>query len=79
MRRAVDQCPVDIILTPSGCPLTDPEYADDVVSFAESTTKLHCCQRSLPRPMDYLYALMNASRCGSLRDLERESGWTDNQ
>ncbi|KAK6736569.1 hypothetical protein RB195_019329 [Necator americanus] len=26
--------------------------------------------------MDYAYAGINASRCGSLRDLERESGWT---
>ncbi|KAK6732013.1 hypothetical protein RB195_016413 [Necator americanus] len=30
----------DIILAPSGCPLTDLEYADDVVIFAESSTKL---------------------------------------
>ncbi|KAK6742682.1 hypothetical protein RB195_010127 [Necator americanus] len=39
-------------------------------------------QRSLYRswlqPMDYVYALINASRCGSLRDLDRKSGWTDN-
>ncbi|KAK6760389.1 hypothetical protein RB195_021744 [Necator americanus] len=40
MRRKVDQCPADIILAPSGCPLTDLEYADDVVIFAESSTKL---------------------------------------
>ncbi|KAK6731056.1 hypothetical protein RB195_007490 [Necator americanus] len=40
MRRTVDQCPVDIVLAPSGCPLTDLEYADDVVIFAESSTKL---------------------------------------
>ncbi|KAK6760338.1 hypothetical protein RB195_021711 [Necator americanus] len=39
MRRTVDQCPVDIGLAPSGCPLTDLEYADDVVIFAESSTK----------------------------------------
>ncbi|KAK6761303.1 hypothetical protein RB195_022385 [Necator americanus] len=40
MRRTVDQCTADIILTPSGYPLTDLEYADDVVIFAESSTKL---------------------------------------
>ncbi|KAK6765805.1 hypothetical protein RB195_025616 [Necator americanus] len=40
MRRTVDQCPADIVLAPSVCPLTDLEYADDVVIFAESSTKL---------------------------------------
>ncbi|KAK6742050.1 hypothetical protein RB195_009738 [Necator americanus] len=40
MRRTVDQCPADIVLAPLGCPLTDLEYADDVVIFAESSTKL---------------------------------------
>ncbi|KAK6764050.1 hypothetical protein RB195_024397 [Necator americanus] len=40
MRRTVDQCPADIVLAPSGCPLTDLEYADDVVIFAEISTKL---------------------------------------
>ncbi|KAK6762391.1 hypothetical protein RB195_023199 [Necator americanus] len=40
MRRTVDQCPANIILAPQGCPLTDLEYANDVVIFAESTTKL---------------------------------------
>ncbi|KAK6762681.1 hypothetical protein RB195_023408 [Necator americanus] len=40
MRRTVDQCPADIVLAPSGCPLTDLEYADDVIIFAESSTKL---------------------------------------
>ncbi|KAK6758616.1 hypothetical protein RB195_016064 [Necator americanus] len=40
MRRTVDLCPADIVLAPSGCPLTDLEYADDVVIFAESSTKL---------------------------------------
>ncbi|KAK6762969.1 hypothetical protein RB195_023613 [Necator americanus] len=39
MRRTVDQCPADIVLAPSRCPLTDLEYADDVI-FAESSTKL---------------------------------------
>ncbi|KAK6729458.1 hypothetical protein RB195_006481 [Necator americanus] len=40
IRRTVDQCPADIVLAPPGCPLTDLEYADDVVIFAESSTKL---------------------------------------
>ncbi|KAK6763122.1 hypothetical protein RB195_023726 [Necator americanus] len=42
IRRTAEnsQFPADIFLTPSGCPLTDPEYADDVVIFAESSTKL---------------------------------------
>ncbi|KAK6761177.1 hypothetical protein RB195_022297 [Necator americanus] len=40
IRRTVDQCPADIVLAPPGCPLTDLEYAVDVVIFAESTAKL---------------------------------------
>ncbi|KAK6749134.1 hypothetical protein RB195_001625 [Necator americanus] len=40
MRRTVDQSPADIVLAPSGCPLTDLAYADDAVIFAESSTKL---------------------------------------
>ncbi|KAK6735273.1 hypothetical protein RB195_018452 [Necator americanus] len=39
MRRTVDQCPADIVLALSGCLLTDLEYADDFVIFAESSTK----------------------------------------
>ncbi|KAK6755250.1 hypothetical protein RB195_013931 [Necator americanus] len=39
MRRTVDQCPADIVLAPSGCPLTDLEYAVDVVVFPESSAK----------------------------------------
>ncbi|KAK6742717.1 hypothetical protein RB195_010155 [Necator americanus] len=38
MQRTVDQCPADIV--PAPCPLTDLEYADDAVIFAESSTKL---------------------------------------
>ncbi|KAK6763797.1 hypothetical protein RB195_024212 [Necator americanus] len=82
MRRTVDQCPADIVLVPSGCPLTDLEYADDVVIFAESSknfSMLSTLYRSWLQPLDYAYALINASRCGSLRDHERESGWTDNR
>ncbi|KAK6745805.1 hypothetical protein RB195_012118 [Necator americanus] len=40
MRRTVDQCPVDIVLAPSGYPWTDLEYANDVAIFAEKSTKL---------------------------------------
>ncbi|KAK6750173.1 hypothetical protein RB195_002270 [Necator americanus] len=40
MRRSLGQCPADIILAPSGRPVTDFEYADDVVIFAKSNTKL---------------------------------------
>ncbi|KAK6762919.1 hypothetical protein RB195_023576 [Necator americanus] len=40
MRRTVGQYLADIVLAPSGCPFTDLEYADDVVIFAESSTKL---------------------------------------
>ncbi|KAK6749458.1 hypothetical protein RB195_001831 [Necator americanus] len=36
MRGTVDQCPANIILAPSGYPLTDLDYADDVM-FAESS------------------------------------------
>ncbi|KAK6731323.1 hypothetical protein RB195_007659 [Necator americanus] len=34
------QCPADTVIAPTGPPLTDLEYADDVVIFAESSTKL---------------------------------------
>ncbi|KAK6750509.1 hypothetical protein RB195_002467 [Necator americanus] len=40
MQRTVDQCPADIFLAPSWCPLTDLEYADDVVIFAESRLRI---------------------------------------
>ncbi|KAK6748093.1 hypothetical protein RB195_000989 [Necator americanus] len=40
MLRTVDRCLADIILGPSGRSLTDLEYADDVVIFAESNTKV---------------------------------------
>ncbi|KAK6761830.1 hypothetical protein RB195_022788 [Necator americanus] len=40
IRRTVDYCPAYIILAPSGRPLTDLEYADDVLIFEESSTKL---------------------------------------
>ncbi|KAK6737138.1 hypothetical protein RB195_019684 [Necator americanus] len=40
MRRTVDLYPADIILAPSGPSLTDLEYADDVVTIAERSTKL---------------------------------------
>ncbi|KAK6735707.1 hypothetical protein RB195_018750 [Necator americanus] len=49
MRRTVDQCPADIVLAPSGCPLTDLEYADDVVIFAESSTKLQHVVNLVPK------------------------------
>ncbi|KAK6735819.1 hypothetical protein RB195_018829 [Necator americanus] len=78
MRRTVDQCPADIVLAPSGCSLTDLEYADDVVIFAESSTKLQHVVNLISK-LAAAYALINASRCGSLRDHERESGWTDNR
>ncbi|KAK6762021.1 hypothetical protein RB195_022929 [Necator americanus] len=78
MRRTVDQCPADIVLAPSWCPLTDLEYADDVVIFAESSTKLQHVV-NLVSKLAAAQALINASRCESLRDLERESGWTDNR
>ncbi|KAK6757720.1 hypothetical protein RB195_015498 [Necator americanus] len=49
MRRTVDQCSADIILAPSGRPLTDLEYADDVVVFAESSTKLQHVVNLVPK------------------------------
>ncbi|KAK6740999.1 hypothetical protein RB195_009071 [Necator americanus] len=84
MRTTVDQCPADIVLAPSGCPLTDLEYADDVVIFkgtkaVRNFNMLSTLYRSWLQPTDNAYALINASRCGSLRDLERESGWADNR
>ncbi|KAK6749708.1 hypothetical protein RB195_001985 [Necator americanus] len=43
------QCPADIVLAPSGYPLTDLEYADDVVIFAESSTKLQHVVNLVPK------------------------------
>ncbi|KAK6730611.1 hypothetical protein RB195_007213 [Necator americanus] len=40
MRTTVDQCPADIVLTPSGHLLTYLECADDAVIFKKSSTKL---------------------------------------
>ncbi|KAK6736461.1 hypothetical protein RB195_019257 [Necator americanus] len=40
MRGTVDQCHADIILASSEHPLTDLEYADEVVIFTGSSTKL---------------------------------------
>ncbi|KAK6754029.1 hypothetical protein RB195_013182 [Necator americanus] len=40
MRRTVSQFPAAVILAPSECSLTDFEYADKVVIFVESPTKL---------------------------------------
>ncbi|KAK6764246.1 hypothetical protein RB195_024530 [Necator americanus] len=40
MRRTVEQCPTDVVLALSACPLVDLEYANDVVIFAASSTKL---------------------------------------
>ncbi|KAK6735522.1 hypothetical protein RB195_018625 [Necator americanus] len=40
MRRTADQCPADIVLAPSRCPLTDLENADVVIILAEASTKL---------------------------------------
>ncbi|KAK6760332.1 hypothetical protein RB195_021707 [Necator americanus] len=39
MRRVVDQCPACIVLAPSGCPLADLGYADNVVTFVPITDK----------------------------------------
>ncbi|KAK6761944.1 hypothetical protein RB195_022878 [Necator americanus] len=36
----IKKCPADIVLAPSSCLLTDLEYADDVIIFTKSTTKL---------------------------------------
>ncbi|KAK6755328.1 hypothetical protein RB195_013978 [Necator americanus] len=38
--RTVDQCPSDIVLAQSGCPLTDLEHVDNFVIFAKSSAKL---------------------------------------
>ncbi|KAK6758466.1 hypothetical protein RB195_015967 [Necator americanus] len=40
MGRTVDQCPAEDVLAPAAYLLTDFEYDDDLVIFAESTTKL---------------------------------------
>ncbi|KAK6734896.1 hypothetical protein RB195_018221 [Necator americanus] len=56
MRRTVDQSPADIVLAPSGCPLTDLKYADDVLIFAESSTKLQHVV-NLVSKLDFTYGL----------------------
>ncbi|KAK6761146.1 hypothetical protein RB195_022273 [Necator americanus] len=61
MRRTVDQYPPDIVLTPSECPLTDLEYANNVVIVTENRTKLQ-------HVINLLTKLAAAcSRCGSSR------------
>ncbi|KAK6744086.1 hypothetical protein RB195_011034 [Necator americanus] len=40
MRRTVDLRPSDVVIAPSGRPLTDLEYANNVVIFTESSKKL---------------------------------------
>ncbi|KAK6763779.1 hypothetical protein RB195_024201 [Necator americanus] len=80
--KTVDQCPADIILSPSGCPLTDLGHDDNVVIFAGSTTKLlHVVNlvSKLAAAYGLRLGLVNASRCGSVRDLERESGVCHNE
>ncbi|KAK6763576.1 hypothetical protein RB195_024048 [Necator americanus] len=66
------QISADIILASSGRPLTDLECADHAVIVAESMLSTLC--QSWLQPMDYVYALINASRRGLPRDPERESG-----
>ncbi|KAK6732067.1 hypothetical protein RB195_016439 [Necator americanus] len=84
MRRTVDQYPANIILAPSGRPLTNLEYADDVVIFAESSTKLQhvvnlvsklAAAYGLRLCPDKCKQMWISSRPGSLR--ERKSEWTD--
>ncbi|KAK6764590.1 hypothetical protein RB195_024785 [Necator americanus] len=90
MRRTVDQCPADIILAPLGHPLIDIEYADvrdsmllhwreAVRNLLSHVNMLSTLYRSWLQHMDYVCALINAKKCESLRDLERESEWTDNR
>ncbi|KAK6735105.1 hypothetical protein RB195_018351 [Necator americanus] len=55
---------------------------DQLIKHREKTTSdeqagFHPGRSAIDQPTDYAYALINASRYGSLRDLERESGWTD--
>ncbi|KAK6736988.1 hypothetical protein RB195_019591 [Necator americanus] len=80
MRRTVDQCPADIILAQSGHPisstLTMLIYSRKAVRNFNMLSTLY---RSWLQLIDYVYALLNASRCGSFRDLERESEWVNNQ
>ncbi|KAK6732051.1 hypothetical protein RB195_016430 [Necator americanus] len=82
------QCPADINLAPSGrpTPLTNLEYADDVVIFAESSTKLqHVVSLVSKLAADYGLRLCPdkckqmwiSPRPGSPR--ERKSEWTDTQ
>ncbi|KAK6749515.1 hypothetical protein RB195_001868 [Necator americanus] len=55
--KAVDQCPADIVLAPLGYPLTDLEYADDVVIFAESSVILqHVVDFVAKLAAPYVYA-----------------------
>ncbi|KAK6733835.1 hypothetical protein RB195_017538 [Necator americanus] len=55
-------------------PLTDLELTDGVVVFGKQhgTHQVVSLASNLLQPMDY--ALINASRCGPLQDLEREPG-----
>ncbi|KAK6764034.1 hypothetical protein RB195_024388 [Necator americanus] len=88
MRRTVNQCPVDIILAPSGHPLINVAYADDVVIFAESSTKLVSklvAAYGLRLRPDKRKQMWNSLfECFPyilipVRELERESGCTENR
>ncbi|KAK6762962.1 hypothetical protein RB195_023609 [Necator americanus] len=82
MRRTVDQCPADIVLAPSRCPLTDLEHATMLLYLRKAVRNFNMLSTlygSWLQPMDHVYALINASRCGCLRDLERESGVCHNE
>ncbi|KAK6751114.1 hypothetical protein RB195_002845 [Necator americanus] len=80
-RGTVDQCPTPIILTPSQRPLTDLEPLTTLLYSRKATrdfSLLSTFYRSWLQPMEYVYAVINACRCVSLRNLERESEWADN-
>ncbi|KAK6728577.1 hypothetical protein RB195_005923 [Necator americanus] len=83
MRRTVDQCPTDIVLAPPGCPLTDLENADDVVIFAESSTKLQHVVNLVSKLVAAYGLRLRPDKCKQMwissRSRERESGWTDNR
>ncbi|KAK6763136.1 hypothetical protein RB195_023736 [Necator americanus] len=65
IRRTAEksQFPADIVLAPSGCPLIDLEYADDVVIFAESSTKLQHVVNFVPKLAAACGLRLRADKC----------------
>ncbi|KAK6765046.1 hypothetical protein RB195_025108 [Necator americanus] len=74
MQGTVDHCPADIVLALSGHPLINLEYADDVVIFAERSTKVQNVGNLVSRlSADYRLSL-RPYKCEQMWELKRKQG-----